>query len=1479
VASLQPNKKAVVSQRAFFSYFVSSKCILMLDKIILFSIKNKFIVGLCTLALVLWGIFSLSRLHIDALPDITNNQVQILTSSPTLAAQEVEKFITYPVEQVLKPIPHLIELRSVSRFGFSNITAVFEEEVDIYWARAQISERLKEAENNIPEGLGTPELAPISTGLGEIYQYTVSAKPGFDSTFNAMELRTVQDWIIKPQLIGIPGVAEVNTLGGLLKQYEIAVQPDKLRSMNTTIVEIFEALERNNENTGGAYIDKKPNAYFIRGIGMASSLDDIQKIVVKNHSGIPILIRDVADVQFGSAIRYGATTKDGNGEAVNGMVMMLKGANSAQVVGRVKERVEQIKKSLPEGIALEPYLDRDKLVKNAIGTVEKNLLEGALIVIFILVLLIGNWRAGLIVASVIPLALLFAVSLMHLFGVSGNLMSLGAIDFGLIVDGAVIIVEAIVHQLQTTNRGNLSATEMDEEVYDASRKIRGSATFGEIIILIVYLPILALVGIEGKMFKPMAQTVSFAILGAFILSLTYIPMMSALFLSKKTGHTPNISDRIINFCYRIYRPILEGAMQMKKTVVGLSLVFLVLSLLVFNKLGGEFIPTLEEGDIATHVILPPGSSLLQEVETTQKAERVLKSQFPEVEQVVSKIGSAEIPTDPMPMEVADVMVILKPKSEWVSAKTKEELMSKMENVLNDLPGVTTEFSQPIQMRFNELMTGVRSDVAIKIFGEDIELLAGFGDEVVEMIHEIPGVQDAKAEAVDGLPQITVKYNKDKLALYGLNVGDLNQVIRTGFAGEKAGVIYEGEKRFDLVVRLAHDDRQDISNLKNLFVSLPSGSQIPLEQVADIALERGFAQISREEGKRRIVVGFNVRGRDVKSIVEEIRTKLDKNLKMPPGYYCTYGGQFQNLIEANKRLSVAVPVALALIFVLLFFTFGSIKQSLLIFTAIPLSAIGGIFALWMRGMPFSISAGVGFIALFGVAVLNGIVLIGYFNQLKSEGMNDVLERIREGTKVRLRPVIMTASVASLGFLPMALSNGAGAEVQKPLATVVIGGLITATLLTLIVLPILYYIFEKKWKGGDKNALSVSVLLAGFLFFSINLKAQNTANTLPEVLELAYKNNQLLQVNSLDVQAQHALEKSAGIFPKTDFGAQLGQNNSRRFDENFSASQQIPNPALLKARRNLAAQKTGIAESNLAVSKNELTFNVRQSWFQIQYLMALEKVLMREDSLLGQFVRAASLKFKTGESNLLEKTTAETRQQSLLQNIVQIRLLIENEKVKLSQLTGDETAFSISENEFSLLVLAETLDSNLLKNNPQLLFFQKQIALAEAEKKVAKAERLPDFKAGYFLQSIAGPQEVDGQIRNYNAVPRFQGVHLGISVPIFGAKGYRAKTEAAAVQVLAQQKHSNFLESQLQSQLRQSASEYVFWKNNVAYYQKSALPNAKSIVENASKAYFGGDIGYVEYAQALQTNLEIQRTYLEAINSFNQTVISIQFLINQ
>lgn len=1450
----------------------------MLDKIILFSIKNKFVIGLFTLALIAVGSYSLMKLPIDALPDITNNQVQIITTSPTLATQEVEQFITYPIELAVKPIPNIVELRSISRFGLSVVTVVFEEDVDIYWARAQINERLKEAENSIPKRLGSPEIAPVSTGLGEIYQYVVFPKKGYEKKYSATDLRTIQDWIIRPQLLGTKGVAEVNTLGGSLKQYEIAIVPDKLKSMNTTVAEIFDALEKNNENTGGAYIDKKPYAYFIRGIGMVSGIDAIKKIVVKNQNGIPILIRDVANVQIGSSIRFGAVTKDGKGEEVSGMAMMLKGENSAEVVSRVKEKMEQIKTSLPEGVEIEAFMDRTKLVDKAIGTVKTNLIEGALIVIFILVLLLGNWRAGLVVASVIPLSLLFAVTMMHLFGVSGNLMSLGAIDFGLIVDGAVIIVEAIIHRLQSNKISRvLSTDEMNDEVYQASSKIRSSAAFGEIIILIVYLPILALVGIEGKMFGPMAQTVSFAILGAFLLSLTYVPMMASLALKKQTGHKKNISDKIMSKIERVYQPILMKALKVKAIIVSTSVALLVVAVLVFNSMGGEFIPTLDEGDIATHLIIASGSSLSQEIESTTKAEQILKKRFPEVKMIVTKIGSAEIPTDPMPMEAGDMIILLKDRKDWTSAHSKEELMEKMEEALTEIPGVTTEFSQPIQMRFNELMTGVRSDVAIKIYGEDLDMLVSKGDEVLNLIKGIKGIADAKAERVAGLPQITVRYNKDKLALYGLNVGDLNKVIRVGFAGEKTGDIYEGEKRFDMVLRLEKDSRSDISNLKTLYITLPSGSQIPLEQVADINYEPGPMQISREDGKRRIVVGFNVRGRDVKSVVDEIQKNLAKKLKLPAGYYVTYGGQFENLVEASARLSIAVPVALLLILILLYFTFKSMKQSLLIFSAIPFSAIGGVFALWLRDMPFSISAGIGFIALFGVAVLNGIVLIGYFNQLKTEGMVNVLDRVKEGTKVRLRPVILTASVASLGFLPMALSSSAGAEVQKPLATVVIGGLISATLLTLIVLPILYLYFEKGFTSKRKKIGSITSIIA-VLFFAGNLNSQVSQNlTIESAIDLGLKNNNLIQAREMDIQMQNQLKATAFEMPKTEVGSMFGQYNTRAFDQNYSISQGL-SPFQFGAKKQVIDATIKSSELNLNLTKQEVKLMIRQSWNHLVYLMEVDKLLERQDSLLLNFVKASSLKYETGETNTLESTTAKVKQQEVMQLIKQNNAGIFTEKSRLKTLLNLQSDFTINDTVLVALSSISVTDSSTLKENPELALALQEVQKAMANQKLEKAMLLPDFKAGYFVQSLTGNQDVNGQSIYYNGVPRFQGVTLGVSIPIFARSGI-AKSKAAETSIHIQEKNAEYLKMQLQSKFQQEMEQLTTFQSLVEYYKNSALPSAKLISENASKSYKNGDISYIEFIQGIQTALDIQANYLNALSNYNQAVINLQFLLNQ
>ncbi len=1035
----------------------------MLDKIIKFSINNKLIIGALVIALIGWGVYSAKELPIDALPDITNNQVQIITSAPSQSAEDIERLVTFPVEMTMSNIPNVEEIRSFSRFGLSMVTIVFKENVDIYWARQQISERLIEAEKQIPEGIGTPEMMPVTTGLGEIYQYTLYAKDGYKDKYNAMELRSLQDWVVRRQLLGLEGVADVSSFGGFLKQYEVALKPERLLALNISITDVFEALKSNNQNTGGAYIDKNPKAYFIRSEGLIKNIKDIETIVVKTTAnGTPILIRDIAKVQFGSAVRYGAMTRNADGDAVGGIVMMLKDENASKVIKNVKERIIQIQESLPEGVVLEPFLDRTKLVDKAINTVSKNLIEGALIVIFILALLLGNFRASLIVASVIPLSMLFAICLMNLFGVSGNLMSLGAIDFGIIVDGSVIIVEATLHHLGLRKQTmRLTQNQMDTEVYESASKIRTSAAFGEIIILIVYLPILGLVGIEGKMFKPMAMTVSFAILGAFILSLTYVPMISALFLSKNISDKITFSDKVITKLHQIYEPILTlGLRHAKKVLIGMLLIFGV-SLYTFSKMGAEFIPTLDEGDFAAQMMVSTGSSISYSVDATTQASEILLKEFPdEVTQVVGRIGSSEIPTDPMPMEASDIMILLSEPNKWTKAKTKEQLADKMQHTLEKhMVGVTIGFQQPIQMRFNELMTGAKEDVVLKVYGEDLDKLANYGKELGKIIPTIKGATDIAIEKVGGLKQIVINYKREQLARYGLHIEDVNNVINTAFAGQSAGLVYEGEKRFDLVVKLQEEHRNSITDVKNLYITTPDGTQIPLMNVASVEFKKSPNQIQRDDAKRRLTVGFNVRGRDVASIVEELKTKINEKIKFDTGYYITYGGTFENLEKAKERLGVAVPIALLLIFLLLYITFGSVKQSILIFTSIPMSAIGGIFALWLRDMPFSISAGIGFIALFGVAVLNGIVLIAEFNRLRKDGFNDIIEIIKKGTHTRLRPVIMTALVASVGFLPMALATSAGAEVQKPLATVVIGGLISATILTLLILPILYLFFEK------------------------------------------------------------------------------------------------------------------------------------------------------------------------------------------------------------------------------------------------------------------------------------------------------------------------------------------------------------------------------------------------------------------------------------
>ena len=1063
----------------------------MFQKLITYSIRHKLVIGVLSIALAIWGVWSLVHLPFDSTPDITDNQVQVITQAPSLGAQEVEQYVTTPVEMALANIPRIQERRSISRSGLSVITLVFDDAADIYWARSQVSQVVEQLEKELPKNTET-EMGPIATGLGEIYHYTIRVKEGYEHKYSLTQLRTMQDWIVRKQLSGTPGVAEVSGWGGYVKQYEVAINTDQLNASGVSVSEVFDALQRNNANTGGSYIEQNSNQYYIRGIGVVKNLEDVANITVKTVDGTPVKVGDVAKVQLGHATRFGAVTRNGEGEVVAGIAIMLKGENFQEVIKNVKERISQIQKSLPEGVVIEPFIDRTNLVDRVEGTIARNLIEGGLIVIFVLVIFLGNWRAGLVVASVIPLSMLFAFGMMKTFGIDGNLMSLGAIDFGMIVDSAVIIVEAVVTHINTghfsqpevraaylaqcQNGGAatpfaLTQKQMDEEVHFSASRIRQSAAFGEIIIMIVYIPLMTLVGIEGKMFRPMALTVFFAILGAFILSLTYVPMASSLMLSRKVHTRKTFSDRVIEKLQAWYRPVLDWVLARNKDVITGAVALFCVSIVGFKYLGGEFIPSLEEGDFAVEMSMSQGTSLSQMVESCTKAEKLLKKEYPEIKQVVSRIGSAEIPTDPMPVERADIMIALKPKAEWTSAKTTPELMEKMEETLSAIPGLEAEISQPIQMRNNELLTGIKQDVAIKIFGDDLDVLTQQAGKVKRMIEDVPGVSGIFVEEVAGLPQIQVKYNHEKMAAYGVSVDDISEILETTFAGAVAGSLYEGDKKFDIVLRMDPSQR-NVESLEQLSIPLKDGTDIPLSQVADIDYSPAPAQVSHEDGARRIYVGFNVKGRDVQSTVEDIQEILDEKLKLPDGYYYNYGGEFENLQSATNRLMVVIPIALVIILLLLYATVKNVRESLFVFSAIPLAAIGGVWALWLRGMPFSISAGVGFIALFGVAVLNGIVLIGQMNQMQREektvdklsassGVTELIHhRIIESCMVRLRPVLMTALVASMGFLPMALSQGDGAEVQRPLATVVIGGLITSTLLTLLVLPAIYKTFTKK-----------------------------------------------------------------------------------------------------------------------------------------------------------------------------------------------------------------------------------------------------------------------------------------------------------------------------------------------------------------------------------------------------------------------------------
>ncbi|MEX2350574.1 MAG: CusA/CzcA family heavy metal efflux RND transporter [Flavobacteriaceae bacterium] len=1443
----------------------------MLSKIIQFSLQNKLIILLFTVFIAGFGIYSLTQIPIGAVPDITNNQVQVITTSQNLSTQDIEQFITYPIELEMANLPGVIEIRSVSKFGLSVVTIVFEDDMGNYLPRQLIAEKIQAAKASIPQGFGEPEMGPITTGLGEIYQYILDVKPGYENRYNETDLRTIQDWIVKRQLAGIPGVVEVNTWGGKLKQYEVAITTEKLTAMNISIGEVMEALEKNNSVAGGAYIEKENQAYFIRGEGLVETIEDIENIVVAHRSNFPVYIKDIAKVGYGNANRFGAITGNGEGEKVLGQVMMLKDANSKKVIDAVKERVEAISLTLPEGIYINGFLDRSVLVDKTTFTITENLVLGCLIVIFVVVLLLGNLRSGLVVASVIPLCLLVALSLMYLFGVDANLMSLGAIDFGIIIDGAVIIVEFIAFQI-TKNQKQLEGVPVQQRrqlkdtiTFNGASKMMNSAVFGQLIILIVFIPILSLSGVEGKMFRPMALTFSFALIGAMIMCFTYVPVMASLFIKPVKNSDKNISVKLINFLHRLHKPSINFALKSKKLILATAGILMVLAVYIFTTMGGEFIPTLDEGDFVIQPVLKTGTSLSKTIETTTQIETILIEKFPEIDQIVTRIGAAEVPTDPMSMEETDVIITLKPKKEWTSASGKDELADLFKEALSVIPGMEVEFTQPIEMRFNELITGVRADIAIKVFGEDLLMLDKKAREIETLIRNVDGAADIVVEKTVGLPQMLVKYDRSKIARYGLNIADLNQVISMGFAGSTMGVVFEGEKRFDLVLRLDESVRKDIQNLENLMVDTPLGQKIPLRELAAITYEKGAAKISRDDTRRRVVVGINVRNRDLQSVVDDVQALIDENITLPAGYSIQYGGQFENLQSAKDRLLVAVPVALLLIFILLYFAFHSVREALLVFTAIPLAAIGGIFMLWLRDMPFSISAGVGFIALFGIAVLNGIVLIEHYKDLKKEGHahNDTL--MAKGAADRLRAVLLTASAAALGFLPMAISTGAGAEVQRPLATVVIGGLISATLLTLIVLPVLYSLFGNTNKSEKKNTMiqtkTISLLL---ILVALPTFSQDRPQSLEQLKTLALENNAMLKSAQYEIEKAGKQKATSWGLDKTEVFYRYDENNLAVNDEPlqvYGLRQNLAFPTVYSSRKKQFQAIEQLQQTRYEVRKHQLFFELEQSYNH--YLYAHEKAAVYQylDSLFSRFAHAASRRFELGESNYLEKITAQAKQKNVTTQLQQARYDIGIAKTTLEQIVQSESALVPEVIPLEKKVFFPTSENS----HPLQQWYTQNQEVAKAATRVEKQKLLPGIILEYFQGSNAG---INRQLIGYQ---------VGLQIPLWFTAD-KARIQAGKIQESIASEESRQNSFELKTRQQQFEDEVKKYAEMLDYFETEGLDLAKAIENAAGKSYQNGEIDFFQYIQSLENAMEIQLNYLETLYSYNREVLKRYYLLN-
>ena len=1438
----------------------------MLKSIIHYSLKNKFIILLFVAGLVGFGIYALFNIPIGAVPDVTNNQIQVITTSRDLPTEEVERFLTYPVELEMANLPGVQEIRSISKFGLSVVTIVFDDDMGTYLPRQLIAERLKAVEDQIPEGFGRPFMGPISTGLGEIYQYILDVKPGYEDQYSVTQLRTIQDWIVKRQLSGISGVVEVNTWGGFLKTYEVAVNPLQLQAMDITLTEVYDALLNNNSVAGGGYIEKINEAFFIRAEGLAKSIDDIQNIVVQNVNGSPIYVKDIATVGFGSATRFGAITGNGEGEKVLGQVMMLKGADSKKVIDAVIDRVSEIQHSLPEGVFINPFLERSELIGRTTFTIAENLILGFLIVLFVVVFLLGNLRSGLVVASVIPLTLLFALSLMYLFGVDANLMSLGAIDFGIIIDGAVIIVEYIAFSItqNTTKLNGLSG--MDRKSYmstlvgEGANKMMHSAIFGQVIIIIVFIPILVLSGIEGKMFRPMALTFCFALLGAMILCFTYVPVMASLFLKPEASAKSNISTRFINGVKNIYRPILSKALQLKFIVLAFALGLMALTGVLFSRIGAEFVPTLDEGDFVIQPVLKTGMSLAQTVKMTTRIEKIIK-RFPEVKQVVSRIGAAEVPTDPMSMEESDVIITLKDKRAWTSATTKDELADVFkEAILAEIPNVEIEFTQPIEMRFNELISGARADLAIKLFGEDLNILYQKSSEIEAAIAHVEGAADISTEKIDGLPQMSVKYDRVKIARYGFNISQLNDLLAMGFAGKSAGSIFQGESQFDIVVKYDKEHRNDITHLRNALVDLPSGQQLPLSEFSTIEYTTGPAKISRDDTKRRVVVGVNVRGRDLKSVVDEVRHIIETKVTIPSGYYVQYGGQFENLENATKRLIVAVPVALILIFILLYFAFHSVREALLIYSAIPLATIGGVLALYFRGMPFSISAGVGFIALFGIAVLNGIVMIEHFKELKANGMKNKNDLIITGSIDRLRPVLLTAIAATLGFLPMAISSSAGAEVQRPLATVVIGGLISATVLTLIILPVLYSLFGSKKQLGSSTIKMLTIPIVFLIPFAGNSQQVLSLN---EVIALAMENNLEIKSSQLEVDRQSVLVNTTKEINKTGFYYQYDKNNVPEVGgplHVFGVGHSFKMPLLHNSKKDLQQATVSLYASIANYKKFTLSGKIAFIYDELIYNQQLLEIYQEVDSIYSQYLQKAQKKYALGESNIIEKLSAQQKKD-------EINMLIQ------------EVAWEINEAYNTLYTLTQSTDQFLVSSigyqllDPPIVTVDNHPSLQHAIAMINKSEK--ETIANYNSSKPELNLSLFNGFNSFSDLEFYPGIQAGISI-LLSKESYKAQQSADKISTEISQLQLSTNQLNLKREEAFLNQKLANISNRLVSYENTALRTSTELVSSAETALKQGAMDYFQYLMILDNARQSKIKWLSLIHEYNQATISLQYL---